>query len=227
MKVSIVVPAYDMKGNGVRFLSHLLATVEAQDYKDVEVIVSDDSKEDEIEMLCKAASSKLDIKHVRHETQGRSSPNVNNAIRHASGDIIKVLFQDDFFIDRRALTMIVNEHKNGAKWVLAGCVHTNDGVNFYRYHVPSFNPKGYMGENLAGAPSLVSFQNDGDTFFDDSLAWLMDCEFYHRLFLKWGSPKIVPSPLTADRIWDGRVSSTVNEGVKSFEACYVWRKFND
>jgi glycosyltransferase involved in cell wall biosynthesis len=226
MKVSIVVPAYEMKGNGAEFLGQLISSVIGQTYKNVEVVVSDDSKDGVIQELCRQASEYLKVIHVKHESQGRSSPNVNNAIDHASGDIIKVLFQDDFFVDKEAITKIVREHENGHRWVLAGYVHTNDGVSFYKHHIPSFHPEGYVGENLVGAPSCLSFIRD-EIRFDDKLAWLMDCEFYHRLYLKWGKPKIIPDPLSANRLWNGQVTNDVDEGVKAFETCYVWRKFND
>ena len=227
MRLSIVVPSYEMNGHGTEFLSHLLSSVAAQTYKDVEVIVSDDSTGDDIERLCKNASSRLDVKYFRHDGPKRSSANVNNAIKNASSEIVKVIFQDDFLFDTRSLEWIVSSHKSGSKWTLSSCVHTHDGMRFFRHHVPSFHAGGYLGENLAGSPSGLSFLKSDKTFFDEKLVWLMDCEFYHRLSMMYGKPAIIPDPSIANRLWNGQVTNAVDEAVKVSELSYVWSKFND
>jgi glycosyltransferase involved in cell wall biosynthesis len=226
VKASIAVPAYEMKGQGSAFLRTLLSSVHAQDFKEIEVVVSDDSTDDEIERLCKEASEFLNLRYLRHKGQKRSSSNVNNAILNSTGDVVKVLFQDDFLFDKRSMTWVMESHETGSKWSLSSCVHTYDGSRFFRHHVPSFHPKGYLGENLAGSPSGLSFTRECDELFDENLVWLMDCELYHRLYLKCGNPHIIPHPAVANRLWEGQVTNQVDEAVKTHELSYVWRKFN-
>jgi hypothetical protein len=115
---------------------------------------------------------------------------------------------------------------SGAFWVLTGYVHTYDCSQFFKHHVPSFHSKAYDGENLAGSPTALSFLRSTDERFDENLFWLMDCDFYHRLYLKHGKPHIIPSPGLAVRLWKGQNTNDANEGAKATETCYVWRKYN-
>ena len=52
MKVSVAVPCYEYNGNGVRYLSDLFRTIQNQTLKDVEVVISDQSIDDEIMDFC-------------------------------------------------------------------------------------------------------------------------------------------------------------------------------
>ena len=45
MKMSIAIPAYEYNGRGVLYLSDLFRSIKSQTLKDVEVIVSDHSKD--------------------------------------------------------------------------------------------------------------------------------------------------------------------------------------
>lgn len=228
MKASIVVPTYEMRGNGPAFLQQLLSTIKAQDYKNYEVIVSDDSKDDAIRKLCEIESSSLDLKYFKNPSSTkRSTVNLNNAIENSSGDFIKVVCQDDFFFTKECLGRIANAHENGAFWTLTSYVHTNDCRQFFKHHVPSFYSKGYDGENLAGSPTALSFMRSTPERFDERLFWLMDCDFYHRLYLRHGNPHIISEPGLVVRLWEGQNTNDANEGVKASETCYVWRKYND
>ena len=52
MKMSIAIPCYEYNGRGVRYLSELFHSIQRQTLKDVEVVVSDQSNDDEIQDFC-------------------------------------------------------------------------------------------------------------------------------------------------------------------------------
>ena len=52
VKVSIAVPAYEHFDRGVEFLDDLFRTISIQTLKEVEVVVSDHSTEDNVEKFC-------------------------------------------------------------------------------------------------------------------------------------------------------------------------------
>ena len=56
--VSICIPTYEMKGKGVEYLFHSFNILHNQSYKNFEVIISDNSKNDEIDI------SKLNLKSI-------------------------------------------------------------------------------------------------------------------------------------------------------------------
>ena len=107
MKMSIAVPTCESKGRGNEFLDDLFRTLEIQTFKDFEIVVSDHSKDDKLVDVIDEFQHKLNILYVKNKNdRGNGPANTNNAINHCSGDIIKVMFQDDFFYDDEALQKI-------------------------------------------------------------------------------------------------------------------------
>jgi len=107
-KISVCVPVYTMKdGMGEKFLVEYLSHFLYQSFKDFDIVVSDQSPGDNLKQICDTFSHVLDIKYVKN-TSGinNAANNVNNAIKHATGSIIKLLYMDDFFIDGAALQKI-------------------------------------------------------------------------------------------------------------------------
>ncbi len=94
--VSICVPTY----NGAKFLQESLDSVNAQSYKNIEVIISDDNSTDEtLEICTKFKESTLFPVHIyNHQPQGIGA-NWNHCIEKANGIYIKFLFQDDILYD--------------------------------------------------------------------------------------------------------------------------------
>ncbi len=222
--VSICIPAYEMNGYGVPMLNRAIESVLCQRYKRYEIIVSDHSLDGYIEKYVNTISG---VKYTRcTEGRGVSSVNLNNAIRHASGSIIKPLFQDDFFFDKNSLENFV-VGLGAATWGAGVSIHyAADGIQRLHPHVPRLTAIDQLlqGINGVGCPSAVIFRNGGN-FFDSSLIWLMDTEFYHRLILKYGQMKILDQAFVGIRVWDKSVGNTIaTDQVKRQEQEYVFKK---
>ena len=50
--ISIAIPAYGMSGLGSKFLSEMFETINNQTYRDVEIVVSDHSQDNDILNVC-------------------------------------------------------------------------------------------------------------------------------------------------------------------------------
>jgi glycosyltransferase involved in cell wall biosynthesis len=214
MRFSIVIPTWDQYGYGVSFLSKLLDTIKDQTLKDFEIIISDHSLDSKIEDLCNSFTF-LNIIYIKNNNnRGNSPANLNNGLKLAKGEIIKIMFQDDFFIDNTSLDMIYNFFKdNSCKWLVNGCCHTNDGINYDRFMIPSWNDKILYGVNTISSPSVLSFINDNILFFDENLTMLMDCDYYYSLFMRYGLPCILPNYLIANRLHPHQISSLYNKNL--------------
>jgi glycosyltransferase involved in cell wall biosynthesis len=222
--VSVCIPAYEMSGYGVPMLTRAVESVLCQKYKNYEIVVSDHSTSEYIENYVKTIPG---IKYTRClEGHGISSVNLNNAIRHASGSLIKPLFQDDFFYDENSLGNFV-AGLGTAAWGAGVSIHyAADGVHKLHPHVPRQTSVEQLlrGINGVGCPSAVIFRNTGN-FFDSSLIWLMDTEFYQRQILKYGQMKILDQALVGIRVWDKSVGNTLaTDLVKKQEQEYVMAK---
>ena len=79
-------------------------------------------------------------------------------MKRCKGNIIKVLFQDDFLWDEHSLAKINDAFDENTNWLVTSCEHTYDGVNFHRTHRPRYNDLIYTGKNTIGNPSVLSVE---------------------------------------------------------------------
>jgi hypothetical protein len=134
---------------------------------------------------------------------GNSSLNTNFAVQHATGEIVKILHQDDFLFDRHALYRIARAMYDAPDglWGGTGCIHVNQReTRFYDPHIPRMNPRLLHGHNSFG---------------------------YYRMQLALGEPVLLPELLVAVRQWRCQVTHTaVSEERKLAEIRYVLEKHN-
>ena len=226
-KVSIAIPCYEMKDKGVEFLNYSLHRIASQTYSNIQVVISDHSKDDKLQNLSKFWNKKLDIKYLKNfNRNGSSSANLNYALDNCDGDLIKILFQDDFLFHSKSIEKVVEKFSDEIKWLVTSCIHTQNGIDFYRNHTPVWNNNILFGENTISSPSVLTIHKTVKERFDENLLWLMDCEFYYRLFLKFDLPKILHDCSVANRIWGGQVTNDISEILKQQELQYVIKKFD-
>jgi glycosyltransferase involved in cell wall biosynthesis len=109
MKVSVAIPTYEYYSRGVEFLDDMFRTISQQTLKEVEIVVSDHSLDGKIEKFCEQNIYDLKIKYIRNpEDRGNPCSNTNVAIDNSTGELVKVLLQDDFLYDTEALDKIYN-----------------------------------------------------------------------------------------------------------------------
>lgn len=190
-KLSICVPVHNMQ-NGGAFLKRLTNSLAKQTFQDFELVVTE---------------------------QGRMAENTNAAIKRAKGEIIKLLYMDDFLYSEDALKHVVENFKGG--WMASGCVHTTDGNSFFNPHYPAWNHDITQGVNTIGSPSVVAFENDNPLLFDENLSWLLDCELYGRLYERYGEPTIIPYLDIGLGIGDHQMTRILTDEEKQKEHDYV------
>tara|TARA_R110002167_G_scaffold113347_1_gene286277 strand:- start:80 stop:763 length:684 start_codon:yes stop_codon:yes gene_type:complete len=223
--ISVCIPTWGVNGDGGSLISELLSSLVLQTFTNFEVVISDHSNDTLVFDAMSLYKGKLDINYItNHKDIGNSPSNVNNTIRNAKGDIIKIMFQDDLFVDIDALNKIDKAFSDvKCQWLVTGCNHTSDGVNFDREMVPRWNPDILIGINTISSPSVLSFRNNNPIFFDESLVMLMDVEYYYRLYLDYGLPTIISDPLISNRIHSNQISSNYGEDINK-EVVYVKNK---
>jgi glycosyltransferase involved in cell wall biosynthesis len=232
MKISVVIPTYEYYGRGVEFLDDIFRTISSQTLKDVEVVVSDHSIDDKIKEYCNFNEYSLNIKYIKNETdRGNPCSNINYAIDNASGEVIKVLLQDDFLFDTKALEIIYNSMKeNLEKWIVCGCTHTrDDGHTFFNPIYPRWSDKMILenNNNFIGSPSVVAFKKEVTLRFDSNVAMLMDVDFYYNMKLNYGDPIYINDILIGNRVRDTQTwKDRISEEEINCEFVYVHQKYN-
>lgn len=227
-KISICIPTYEMFGKGTDFLNFSFKRFKHQTYKNFNIIVSDQSKDDSIEKLCDYWKSKLEIKYIKnHNKIGSSSANTNNCIKHADGEFIKILFQDDFLYDEHSLEITLKKIKeNNKQWLASACYHTDDGLTLVEPYYPKYSENMQYGDNTLSSPSVITFKNENILEFDENLLWLMDSDFYKRMYDKFGLPEICNDITVVNRRHNLQVTHIIaNKELRDKEFTYITKKY--
>jgi glycosyltransferase involved in cell wall biosynthesis len=207
MKISIAIACYEYGGKGVEVLEHSFVQMSKQIFTDYEVVISDHSVDREIEYLCDKWIAILDIKYFRNEEKrGYPALNKNNSLSKCKGELIKILDQDDYLYDENSLQMIVDNFDKDTNWLATGYMHTRDRINYERYHLPTWNDHIYV-NNTIGTPSCITIRNKDLPEFDESLIIAYDCDFYKKMFDKFGPPKIIDAVGMINYLWPNQISS--------------------
>lgn len=223
-RFSICIPVWEQHGVGLQYLKDLIYSIRIQTFQNYEIVISDHSINDDIYEFITTLGN---VKYVRNlSNRGNGVHNLNQTLIRASGEIIKVMFQDDFMFDRRCLEKFDKAFENEeTKWAVCGCNHTRDGVNFERFMVPSWNDKLLEGVNTISSPSVLAFRNKNIELFDENLTMLMDVEYYYNLGRRYGPPTMIEDCLVTNRCHENQISSRYS-GILEEEIKYCRKKYD-
>lgn len=224
--VSICIPTYEMNGKGVEYLNHSFNKIINQTYKNIEIIISDNSKTNVIESLCETWKNNLNIKYFNNKEKYGMSANTNYCIKKANGQICKILFQDDFLLEDSSLeTQLIHFIGNHNHWLVTACCHTNDGVNLFKPHYPKYHENIHLFHNTISCPSVLMFKNEEVIEFDENITWMMDMDYYKRLYDKFGLPSICNYITVVNREHSNQTSKEINTKIKDKELEYIKNKY--
>lgn len=225
--VSIAIPVYEMNSFGETILSISLEKIAAQTYKNIEVVISDHSLNDDIKKLCDSYKEKLKIIYLRNEyNRGSSSSNLNNALINCSGDIIKILMQDEYLCDERGIEKIkkIFDEEN-INWLATGCLYGTYPASVRGSMMPVYSNTIIESNNTLGSPSVITIKNSNIELFNEELLWVMDCEYYKRMHDRFGSPYILNECLVFITQHKDQVTSFLDIETKTREEKFLLQKY--
>lgn len=115
-KVSICIPAY----NNVAEVKRLLESIRMQTFRDWEIILTDDSSNEEITELVKN-SDWGPLRYIHNEKPLGHIFNWNKSLSEAQGEYIKIMFSDDWFTAPDSLEKMVSLLERNPEASLAFC----------------------------------------------------------------------------------------------------------
>ncbi len=221
--LSVCIPTYELHGRAIEMLIRNFDMLLKQTWKDFEIVISDNSENDDIKNFCKRPEYvSLNIKYFKNPRKGASA-NTNEAIKAASGKLIKILYMDDFLSAEDSLSDIVNNFKGN--WLITACAHDRGNGKIKNPHFPSYNERLYLGENTIGAPSVLTIRNQDPLLFDENLIWLLDCDYYKRLYDRYGDPSILNKVNVIIGLGKYQATHHINFWKKRSERNYMKRKY--
>lgn len=184
--ISICIPAYKR----IEFLSRLLDSVVKQTFRDFEVIVTDDSPGHEVSELCLRYQDRLPLYYFRNEKTLGTPENWNEGVRKAGGKWIKIMHDDDWFAEENSLAIFATAIDNHpeADFIFSAYrdIFLDDNksremfMSASRYKAFLSNRTTLFSKNIIGPPSVVLYKKEGEVFFDNTVKWVVDIDFYIR-----------------------------------------------
>lgn len=186
--ISICIPAYKR----TVFLKRLLDSIEQQSYKNFEVIITDDSPTNDVEILCSLYAQKFALQYFKNSSPLGTPENWNEAIRHANGKWIKLMHDDDWFSEKDSLQKFADAVETSPECEFIFSAYKNIYeerdksqpvfMNNFRKNKMLKNPVTLIAKNVIGPPSVVMHKNDKKYFYDTNVKWVVDMDFYIRYF---------------------------------------------
>lgn len=230
MRLTVAIPVHGM-ADAEKFLARCLDSLWTQTFQDFEIVVTDNSETDALMNVC--AHYKTGIRWFRNPNKGMA-PNTNEAIRQSRGRAIKILYMDDYLAHPRSLEFLMRSMKG--QWAATGCVHTITGQEMFNVHHPSYSHDIHLGNNTIGSPSVVAVLNEFPLMFDENLSYLLDCDYYRRMYDLYGEPSYVRAtrPDSDDEkrdvgvvigLHEGQVTNVMPQEEKLSEFTYMEKKY--
>ncbi len=193
-KLSVCIPIHDME-NGDFFLTRLLNSLQEQTFRDFEIVIT---------------------------KRGKMAENTNAAIKQAKGELIKILYMDDYLAHPEALQRIVEAFTG--EWLVTGCVHI--GLGDEKPHSPHFpDIEGVMiNQNSIGSPSVLTIKNDNPLLFNEEMSWLLDVDYYKRMYAIHGEPVLLDDLNVVIGLGTHQTTHVLTNSEKHAEEVYLKNK---
>ncbi len=187
VKVSICIPAYRQ----TEYLRKTLESVSVQTFRDFELIVTDDSRDDSVGKVLAEFNFGTRLRYHKNQVRLGSPENWNQAIRLAKGEWIKIMHHDDWFTYPDSLDCFVKEMEKNktSRFGFSASQSFNASTGISTKNLPDAaylkglnkNPALLFFGNKVGAPSVCLFRNPPEFLFDPKLKWVVDVYFYIQM----------------------------------------------
>ena len=186
---------YECKGRGISMTRKHLESIFEQTYRPIQCVISDHSKNSEIEDLVKSMESKgVDVVYTRHlRDYGNISSNMNNAAKYATGDYIQHVSMDDWYHDTTAVSRLVAfmDADPSIEWAILPCWCYPQEVCFTPSWPSYFN---FTVNTIGGPPSVIIRSSLKNITFDERIAKFLDIVWFYNLYKASGSPREYTGP---------------------------------
>lgn len=247
-KVSICIPAY----NNAAEVKRLLESIRMQTFRDLEIILTDDSTNEEIAELVKSSGWE-DIRYIHNEKPLGHIFNWNKSLSEAQGEYIKIMFSDDWFTAPDSLEKMVSLLDRSPEASLAFCgtmqvmlpeggqavqgepedgsgqpgkkAYARAAADWYTDRLAADYRNLFLGNEI-GAPSATLYRACG-AMFDEKSNWASDMFLYFEILSR--NPRFVctQEPLISIGIHEAQYTGMFEEkDLRKFnDTLYMYEKY--
>lgn len=188
--ISICIPAYKR----LHYLERLFRSIEIQTYKNYEVIITDDSPDDTVKEFIYNYRAMGNIQYYRNKNILGTPENWNEAIRKANGVWIKLMHDDDWFVNENSLGLFYEATVKSPGCSFFFGAHNNVDeilkskkpvyLNAIDETILRLSSLNLFKKNYIGNPSCTLIKKDIDIFYDSDFKWVVDFDYFIRCLRK-------------------------------------------
>jgi glycosyltransferase involved in cell wall biosynthesis len=178
---SIVIPAY----NQLPLLQQAIDSVLQQEWTDYEIIVTDDSTNDDIQQYINRLGDDR-IRYFRHQPQQSAADNWNNGLQQTTGQYLILMHHDERMKSPAYLQHLSWKMPQYDVVVSRVEVTINDQLQqrrFPKWVCSCFvqHPAFLFFMNTIGPCACITFRRELLQPFNTRLRWMVDTEWYYRM----------------------------------------------
>ena len=187
LRVSVCIPAYRQPA----FTARAVESVFSQTLQDFEIIITDDSDNDEVYQALAPWHGDSRLVYRLNESKLGSPENWNSAMTLARSGLIKFLHHDDWFAKADALERFVSVMEKNPRidFAFSAAKACEDDGRVIFIHRPQQSQIALLREqpwalqfaNFIGAPSATIFRTSSSLKFNITLRWVVDIDAYLRI----------------------------------------------
>ncbi len=209
--ISICIPAYKR----LAYLEKLLVSIGQQRFRDFEVIVTDDSPDDSVALLCERFEKAFPLHYHKNEPALGTPKNWNEAMRRAKGEWIKIMHDDDWFTDENALGLFheaVLAHPKTSFFFAAFRNVPDQGkpetvrCSWWDRLVLKASPLHLFRKVYIGNPSCTLVRREPLLLYDRRFKFVVDFEYYIRCIRHWDNWHYIDQILVQVGFNEGQVT---------------------
>jgi glycosyltransferase involved in cell wall biosynthesis len=211
--ISVCIPTY----KNPAYVLRLLNSVTIQTYTDFEVVITDNSPDNAVELVVEQFKNRLPIRYQRNVPAVNMGENFNKGLQNARGRWIKMMHDDDWFNTSDALEKFAQVARQTNSTFIF-CAYQDVNATRGKIHkelLPQWkkelleeNPLNLFFRNVIGHPSTVMHINDHNLQYDPEFNWVIDIDFYMRFLTRYAGFTYIPEFLVNIGIDENQMSAT-------------------
>jgi len=207
--LSICIPAYKRPEN----IDRLLSSINIQTFKNYEIIITDDSADDSLKNVLEKYKH-LPIEYCRNQKPLGTPANWNFCVSLAKGEWIKIMHDDDWFVDEQSLSTFVEATTKGKSFIASRYFNVFSSGEKEMPDFPTVSkakilqvPMLLLAKNVIGPPSVTLVHHSIKEQYDTFMKWRVDIDYYIRILSKEKKFELIDKPLVNVGISESQVTN--------------------